>query len=66
MAALEPPEQDAAGFAHLLALGRRLRNNVQRVRDALAKKDLEAARRAQRTATGYDTTEIHQEEASSA
>jgi hypothetical protein len=60
MAALRPPARDAAGFAHLLALGRRLRDNVRRVHDALAEKNLEAARKAQRTAAGYDTQEIHQ------
>jgi hypothetical protein len=63
MTALRPPTRDATDFAHLLALGRRLRDNVQRVHDALAKKDLEAARKAQRSATGYDTREIHQEAA---
>ena len=63
MAALRPPARDAAGFAHLLALGRLLRDNVQRVHDALARKNLAAARRAQHTATGYDTRAIHQEAA---
>jgi hypothetical protein len=63
MAALRPPARDAAGFTHLLALGRRLRDNVQRVHDALAKRNLEAARRAQHAATGYDTNEIHREAA---
>jgi len=60
MAALRPPADDAADFARLLTLGRRLRDSVQRVHDALARKNLAAARKAQRTATGYDTTEIHQ------
>jgi hypothetical protein len=63
MAALRPPAHDAAGFAHLLTLGRRLRDSVERVHDALAAKNLVAARKAQRTATGHDTTEIHQEAA---
>jgi hypothetical protein len=63
MAALRPPARDAAGFAHLLALGRRLRNNVQRVHDALARRNLQAARKAQHAATGYDTKEIHREAA---
>ena len=63
MAALRPPTRDAAGFARLLELGRRLRSNVQRVHDALARQNLAAARKAQHTATGYDTSEIHQQAA---
>lgn len=63
MAALRPPTRDAAGFRHLLALGRRLRDNVQRVHDALAKRDLQAARKAQHAATDDDTKAIHAEAA---
>jgi hypothetical protein len=47
MAALRPPLPDAVGFAKLLRLGGRLRDNVQRVRLALVRKDLKAARQAQ-------------------
>ncbi len=60
MAALRPPADDAADFARLLTLGRRLRDSVQRVHDALARKNLAAARKAQHTATDFDTREIHQ------
>jgi hypothetical protein len=63
MAALRPPARDADAFARLLALGRELRNNVQRVHDALAKRNMQAARDAQRAATGYDTAAIHEEAA---
>jgi hypothetical protein len=63
MAALRPPAGEAAGFAHLLGLGRRFRDSVQRVHDALARRNLQAARKAQRAATGYDTTAIHEEAA---
>ena len=52
MAALRPPAAHAAGFARLLALGRRLRNSVWHVHQALVEKDLRAARRAQLTAAG--------------
>jgi hypothetical protein len=51
MAALRPPAAEASGFAHLLRLGRRLRDSVWQVHHALVGKDLKAARRWQRTAT---------------
>jgi hypothetical protein len=39
--------REAAGFARLLAFGRRLRAGVRQVEHALAAKNLPAARRAQ-------------------
>ena len=60
MAELRPPSPDVAGFRRLLGFGRRLRDNVQRVEDALTRKNLAAARRAQ-VAAKTAGAEIHEQ-----
>lgn len=58
MAAVRPPLQAKAGFAHMLSLGRQLATGIEQVHDALVKKDYKAAQAAQLKATETDTA-IH-------
>jgi hypothetical protein len=60
MGALRPPLPDAVGFGRLLNFGRQLRRDVQQVEQALAAKNLTAARRAQLAATTV-SAKIHAE-----
>src|SRR5207248_1843064 len=58
MSRLTPPADKAARFAHMIALGHRLASGIQKVHDALAKKDYATARKWQNDATTADTA-IH-------
>jgi hypothetical protein len=58
MARLHPPAAAQAGFDELLREGRRLASGIQKVHDALVKKDLTTARKWQLDATDADTA-IH-------
>jgi hypothetical protein len=60
MRAIHPPVTEQAGFNRMLALGQQLRDGVQRVHDALVKKDYKAASKAQYAATAIDT-KVHKE-----
>lgn len=60
MRKVTPPAAKEAGFERLLAEGEKLAAGIQRVHDALAKKNLAAARAAQTAATNADTA-IHRE-----
>jgi hypothetical protein len=60
MTALHPPPARQAGFARMLSLGHQLAAGIQRVHDALAKKDYKAAQAAQLKATTADTA-IHRQ-----
>jgi hypothetical protein len=58
MSALHPPAARQAGFAHLLTLSRQLATGIQRVHDALVKKNYKVAQAEQLKATKADTA-IH-------
>jgi hypothetical protein len=60
MRRVSPPASRDAGFAKLLAEGTRLANGIQKVHDALMKKDYAAARKWQNDATIADTA-IHRQ-----
>jgi hypothetical protein len=60
MKRLSPPASRDAGFAKLLAQGTRLADGIQKVHDALVKKDYAAARKWQNDATIADTA-IHRQ-----
>ena len=60
MRKVTPPAARDAGFKRLLAEGEKLAAGIQRVHDALVKKNLAAARTAQAVATKADTA-IHLE-----
>ena len=60
MSAVHPPAAQQAGFAHMLALGNQLANGIQRVHDALAKKNYKVAQAEQLKATNADT-DIHRQ-----
>jgi len=60
MSAVHPPAAQQAGFAHLLALGSQLASGIQRVHDALAKKNYKVAQAEQLKATNADT-DIHRQ-----
>lgn len=60
MKRVTPPAAEEAGFNRLLAEGEKLALGIQRVHDALAKKNYAAARAAQAAATNADTA-IHRE-----
>jgi hypothetical protein len=60
MSVLHPPAARQAGFQHMLALGNQLASGIQRVHDALVKKDYKAAQAAQLKATAADTA-IHRQ-----
>ena len=57
---LTAPAGEEAGFARLVQLGHRLANGIQKVHDALAKKDYATARHWQNDATIADTA-IHRQ-----
>jgi hypothetical protein len=58
MSSLHPPAARQAGFAHLLTLGTQLATGIQRVHDALVKKNYQVAQAEQLKATKADTA-IH-------
>jgi hypothetical protein len=60
MSVLHPPAARQAGFARMLRLGKQLAVGIQRVHDALAKKNYKAAQAAQLRATTADTA-IHRQ-----
>jgi hypothetical protein len=60
MSALHPPAARQAGFARMLSLGTELAAGIQRVHDALVKKNYKAAQAAQLQATTADTA-IHRQ-----
>lgn len=60
MSAVQPPAAAEAGFRRMLALGRQLAAGIQRVHDALAKKNYKVAQAEQLTATSADTA-IHRQ-----
>jgi hypothetical protein len=60
MRTLTAPAGKDAGFARLLSLGQRLATGIQKVHDALAKKDYATARHWQNDATIADTA-IHRQ-----
>lgn len=60
MKRVTPPAGKDADFQRLLTLGGQLADGIQKVHDALVKKDYAAARKAQNTATTADTT-IHRQ-----
>jgi hypothetical protein len=60
MKRLTPPEEKDAGFAKLVTQGTRLADGIQKVHDALVKKDYTEARKWQNDATIADTA-IHRQ-----
>ncbi|HEV8459357.1 MAG TPA: hypothetical protein VGQ38_01495 [Gaiellaceae bacterium] len=60
MKRLTPPEEKDAGFAKLVTQGTRLADGIQKVHDALVKKDYAEARKWQNDATVADTA-IHRQ-----
>jgi hypothetical protein len=60
MKKLRPPLSDQVGFDHMLVLAQKLTDGIQKVHDALVKKNYAAARKAQFAATSVDT-QIHKQ-----
>lgn len=58
MSVLRPPAKAEAGFRHMLALGTQLATGIQKVHDALVKKDYKVAQAQQIKATNADSA-IH-------